>query len=162
MTAQWRPAIADDAPHIATLARAELGDYGEAAALYAERIALAPDGCWVLVDEADTVIGHCISHPWIRRTPPAMHILLGSLPPNPDCWYLHDVVVAPAARGTKAVERLLPILSQVAITHDIATLALIAVGGADAYWSRQGFVATEGAATGFGADAVYMERQTHG
>lgn len=150
--------MAIDATAIAALARAELGDYGEAAELYAERIALAPAGCWMLVDEADTILGHCISHPWRRRAPPAMHKLLGSLPANPDCWYLHDVVVAPPARGTKAVERLLPILSGIAARHNIATLALIAVGGADAYWSRQGFVATNGGAEGFGADAVYMER----
>jgi len=149
--------VAADATAIAALARAELGDYGEAADLYAERIALAPGGCWVLVDAADTVIGHCISHPWVRRTPPAMHILLGSLLSNPDCWYLHDVVVAPAARGTKAVERLLPILSRIVSTHRIDTLALIAVGGADAYWSRQGFDAVPGSADGFGEDAVYME-----
>jgi len=153
--------VAADATAIAALARAELGDYGEAAELYAERIALAPGGCWVLVDAADTVVGHCISHPWVRRTPPAMHILLGSLPSDPDCWYLHDVVVAPAARGTKAVERLLPILSRIVSTHRIDTLALIAVGGADAYWSRQGFVAVPGSADGFGEDAVYMEAPVH-
>lgn len=150
--------MATDATAIAALARAELGDYGEAADLYAERIALASDGCWVLVDEADTILGHCISHPWIRRAPPAMHTRLGTLPSRPDCWYLHDVVVAPPARGTKAVERLLPILSGTAARHNIATLALIAVGGADAYWSRQGFGAANGGADGFGADAVYMER----
>ena len=149
--------MASDATAIAALARAELGNYGEAAELYAERIALAPAGCWVLVD-GDAMLGHCISHPWRRRSPPAMHILLGSLPPNPDCWYLHDVVVAPEGRGTKAVERLLPILSAIAASHAIATLALIAVGGADAYWSRQGFVATDGGAEGFGKDALYMER----
>ncbi len=158
--AEWRCATAGDAAAVAALARAELGDYGEAAELYAERIALAPAGCWVLVDEADTILGHCISHPWRRRAPPAMHKLLGTLPSRPDCWYLHDVVVAPPARGTKAVERLLPILSDIAGTYGIGTLALIAVGGADRYWSRQGFVATNGGAEGFGADAIYMERST--
>lgn len=157
MTAEWRPATLADAAAIAALARAELGDYGEAAELYAERIALASAGCWVF-DDAGATLGHCISHPWVRRAPPAMHILLGALPPSPDCWYLHDVVVAPAGRGQKAVERLLPILSQTAVTHDIATLALIAVGGADAYWARQGFVAAKGDADGFGKDALYMER----
>ena len=69
MTAAWRPAITDDAPRIAELARAALGDYGEAAGLYAERIALSPEGCWVLADGAE-VIGHCISHPWHRLAPP--------------------------------------------------------------------------------------------
>lgn len=157
MTAAWRPAITDDAPRIAELARAALGDYGEAAGLYAERIALSPEGCWVLADGAE-VIGHCISHPWHRLAPPAMHALLGSLPSSADCWYLHDVVVAPEGRGTQAVERLLPILSAIATQHGIATLALIAVGGADAYWARQGFIAAPGGAAGFGMDAIYMER----
>ena len=157
MTTDWRPATLADAPAIAALARAELGDYGEAADLYAERIALARDGCWVLAD-GGTVIGHCISHPWRRFAPPAMHALLGQLPADPDCWYLHDVVVAPAGRGTKAVLRLLPILCRTAAAHDIAILALIAVSGADAYWARQGFVAASGGVEGFGGDAVYMER----
>ncbi|KQM61493.1 MULTISPECIES: GNAT family N-acetyltransferase [unclassified Sphingomonas] len=157
MTAEWRPATPADAPQIAALAHAELGDYGEAADLYAERIALSPEGCWVLAD-GEAVIGHCISHPWHRLAPPAMHALLGNLPPSADCWYLHDVVVAPAARGTKAVERLLPILDGTATRHGIPVLALIAVGGADAYWARQGFIAAPGGAAGFGKDAVYMER----
>lgn len=158
MTAVWRSATVSDAPRIAALARAELGDYGEAADLYAERIALSPEGCWVLAD-GDTVTGHCISHPWHRLAPPAMHALLGDLPPSADCWYLHDVVVAPVARGTKAVERLLPILSDIAARRGIPVLALIAVGGADAYWARQGFIAAPGGAAGFGADAIYMERR---
>lgn len=157
MTAAWRPATVSDAPAIAALAKAELGAYGEAADLYAERIALSPAGCWVLA-EGDTVIGHCISHPWHRLAPPAMHALLGDLPPSADCWYLHDVVVAPAARGTCAVQRLLPILSDIAARRDIPVLALIAVGGADGYWARQGFIAAPGGAAGFGEDAVYMER----
>lgn len=157
MTTCWRPAVATDAAAIADLARAELGDYGEAVDLYAERIALAPDGCFVLTD-GGAVVGHCISHPWHRFAPPAMHTRLGSIPAGVDCWYLHDVVVAPTGRGTKAVERLLPILATTAAAHGIATLALIAVGGADAYWARQGFVAATGGALGFGEDAVYMER----
>ncbi|MGN5374697.1 hypothetical protein [Sphingomonas hankookensis] len=181
MPALWRPAIPADAAAIASLARAELGDYGEAADLYAERIALAPGGCWVLSGgDADApprqeeagdgaehegasgrppaVLGHCISHPWHRFAPPAMHRLLGDLPPDADCWYLHDVVVAPAGRGSRAVERLLPILADAAARRRIPILALVAVGGADAYWARQGFFAAPGAAEGFGADAVYMER----
>lgn len=157
MPAQWRSAIADDASRIAALARAELGDYGETADLYAERIVLSPEGCWVLAD-GDAVIGHCISHPWHRLAPPTMHALLGNLPPSADCWYLHDVVVAPAARGIRAVERLLPILDDIAARRGVPVLALIAVGGADAYWVRQGFIAAPGGAAGFGAGAVYMER----
>ncbi len=157
MTPHWRSAVPADAPAIAALARAELGDYGEAAALYAERIALAPEGCRVFVD-GPTVIGHCISHPWRRSAPPAMHAMLGAIPADADCWYLHDVVFAREGRGMKAVERLLPDLCATARGHGIATLALIAVGGADRYWTRLGFTAAPGGADGFGASALYMER----
>nr|WP_249403585.1 GNAT family N-acetyltransferase [Sphingomonas sp. CFBP 13720] len=153
--------MAADAPAIATLARAGLGAYGEAAELYAERIALAPDGCFVLTD-GDAILGHCISHPWMRFAPPAMHTTLGAIPAAADCWYLHDVVVAPEGRGEQAVERLLPTLAANAADQSIATLALIAVGGADGYWARQGFVAVPGGAAGFGDDAVYMERAVKG
>ncbi|KQM98325.1 GNAT family N-acetyltransferase [Sphingomonas sp. Leaf25] len=155
--AEWRRATAADASAVARLARAELGEYGEAAGLYAERIALAPEGCHVLVAD-DAVVGHCISHPWRRFAPPAMHALLGSVPTNADCWYLHDVVVAGEGRGQRAVERLLPLLIEAARAKCIETLALIAVGGADGYWSRLGFRPVAGGAEGFGPDAVYMER----
>ncbi len=155
--AEWRPATAGDAPAVATLARAALGAYGEGAELYAERIALAPAGCHVLT-AGETIVGHCISHPWRRVAPPAMHALLGAIPADADCWYLHDVVVAPAARGERAVERLLPLLATRAAAHGIGVLALIAVGGADRYWARRGFRAVPGGAAGFGADALYMER----
>lgn len=154
---RWRPALLDDAPAIADLARRELGSYGEAAALYGERIGLAPDGCHVLMID-ETVVGHCISHPWRRCAPPAMHSLLRAIPEDADCWYLHDVVVAPHARGANAVASLLPDLSAAARAHGIATLALIAVGGADRFWTRLGFAVAAGRADGFGADALYMER----
>lgn len=153
----WRPAGIDDAPAVAALARAELGAYGEAAALYAERITLAPQGCWVF-EVSGTFAGHCISHPWRRFEPPAMHALLGALPADADCWYLHDVVVSPSARGSGAVSALMPRLVDVAASRGIDTLALIAVGGADRFWSRHGFVPRPGGAAGFGPDAVYMER----
>ncbi len=157
MTAAWRPATVSDAPAIAALAKAELGDYGEAADLYAERIALAPAGCHVLVVN-DRVVGHCISHPWHRAAPPAMHAMLGGIPMDADCWYLHDVVVAREVRGARAVEHLLPILTDAARQRGIDTLALIAVGGADGYWAKLGFHPVVSGADGFGADAVYMER----
>ncbi len=149
--------MAADAPTIAAIARAGLGAYGEAAELYAERITLAPEGCFVLTAD-DAILGHCISHPWMRFAPPAMHATLGAIPVAADCWYLHDVVVAPEGRGTRAVERLLPALADAARGRGIDTLALIAVGGADGYWARQGFVAVPGGAAGFGPGAVYMER----
>ncbi len=151
----WRSARAGDAEGIAKLAAAALGAYGEAAELYAERIALAPDGCLALERDGE-LVGHFISHPWRRGAVPELHAKLGAIPANADSWYIHDVVISPDARGGGFAAAALEIVSRAARTHGIARLSLIAVGGADGYWGRLGF-APGPHATAL-PDAVYMER----
>ncbi len=154
-SARWRPARADDAEHIAALAAAALGAYGEAADLYVERIALAPDGCLAL-DRDGVLLGHFISHPWRRGAVPALHAPLGAIPADADCWYIHDVVIAPQARGGGFAAVALEIAARAARARHIDRLSLIAVGGADAYWTRLGFM--PGPHPAPLPDAVYMER----
>lgn len=152
---RWRAARADDAEGIAELAAAALGAYGEAAELYTERIALAPDGCLAL-DRAGELLGHFISHPWRRGDVPALHAKLGAIPADADSWYVHDVVISPDARGGGFAAAALEMVSAAARVHGIERLSLIAVGGADGYWGRLGF--TPGPHVTALPDAVYMER----
>lgn len=154
LTAVWRPAAIADAPAITANAQAVLGSYGEEFAVYAERIVLAPGGCFVLAD-SDRVVGHFLSHPWRRGRPPAMNAMLGAIPADTDCWYIHDVAVLPEARGAGAVAA---ILEQMARVTQPLPLALVAVGGADGYWRRHGFSAAAGDGSAFGPGAIYMER----
>lgn len=153
--ARWRPARAGDAEGIAALAAVALGSYGEAAVLYGERIALAPDGCLAL-ERDGTLIGHFISHPWRRGAVPELHAPLGAIPADADSWYIHDVVISPEARGGGFAAAALEIVARAATAHGIDRLSLIAVGGADAYWGRLGF--TPGPHVTALPDAVYMER----
>lgn len=161
-SANWRRTLPEDIPAIGQLSRRLLGPYAEQDFVFEERLGLCGEGCLTLSDGV-SVGGYVVSHPWRRASPPALNILLGELPNDADCWYLHDVAVDPAFRGSGAVAAIVGEIAALARGKGIATLALVAVGGAASYWSRLGFadVTTDALRTkldGYGADAAYMER----
>jgi GNAT superfamily N-acetyltransferase len=159
----WRPAILADVPDVTRLSKAHLGPYAEGDDVFAERIRLAPDGCFVLADGSVTV-GYFFSHPWVRQKPPALHQMLGDIPAASDCWYVHDVAVDAGARGGGVVASICERALDVARSKRFRTAMLVAVSGADRYWQKLGFVdATTEALRlklkDYGDDAVYMERE---
>jgi GNAT superfamily N-acetyltransferase len=153
----WRPAVAADAEAIAALAAVVLGPYGEDVAVYAERIALAPEGCLVLA-RGDEILGHFLSHPWHCGAVPEINAMLGAIPNDADGWYIHDVVITSEARGAGFAATALATIAAAARARGIGVLTLIAVGGADRFWRRLGFEPGE-ADRPLAAGKVYMERQ---
>jgi GNAT superfamily N-acetyltransferase len=159
---QWRPAAPADTADIARLSTTHLGPYAEGEEVFAERIRLAPEGCFVLAC-GETIVGYFCSHPWVRKKPPALHQLLGEVPAEADCWYVHDVAVDQAARGGGVVAAICERALAVARDKGFRTAMLVAVSGADGYWEKLGF---KDATTDvlrlklrdYGDDAVYMER----
>jgi len=159
---QWRAAAAADVADIARLSRAHLGPYAEGEEVFAERIALAPAGCFVL-DGNGGIVGYFFSHPWVRAQPPALHQMLGRIPDDADCWYVHDVAVDREARGGGIVAEVCERALTVALAQGFRTAMLVAVSGAHGYWQKLGFIdATTDALRrklkDYGDDAVYMER----
>lgn len=156
---KWRRAGLEDAEAISRLSLQILGDLGEPAGIFAERISLCPEGCHVLMSGPE-MVGHAITHPWRRGTPPAMNQRLGSLPLDADCWYIHEVVLAEQARGRGGVRAILQVLQEAATARELRVIALVAVEGAFAYWEGLGFrqVPLTGAQIGsYGGQAAYME-----
>ncbi len=130
--------------------------------MFDERIRLSPEGCYVLAAKG-AVVGYFASHPWTRKKPPALHQMLGRIPDDADCWYVHDVAVDPVGRGGGAVAQIVDRILGDAALAGYRIAMLIAVSGAGAYWSRLGFqdVTTEALREklkDYGEDAVYMER----
>ncbi|ODT19330.1 MAG: hypothetical protein ABS54_15270 [Hyphomicrobium sp. SCN 65-11] len=162
----WRPALLADVADIARLSKAHLGPYAEGDPIFAERIRLAPEGCFVLT-RGPAIVGYFCSHPWMRQKPPALHEMLGEIPAVSDCWYVHDVAVDPDARGGGVVANICARALDVARSKGFRTAMLVAVSGADRYWEKLGFVdATTEALRlklkDYGDDAVYMERALSG
>ena len=94
----WRPMRAEDLAAVTAISDAVHGRFTEPMAIYAERLALYPAGCRVLA--GDAVAGYLISHPWYRDSPPKLGAMLGTIPADADAYYLHDLALLPAARGS--------------------------------------------------------------
>jgi GNAT superfamily N-acetyltransferase len=157
----WRQMEARDVAGVAALANKIHKAHPEDPAVYLDRLTLFPEGCRLLEDEAgpDPDPKAClISHPWLRRTPPALNSTLGGLPENPDCYYLHDLAVDESVRGRGYALSAVKIVLGQARLCGLADILLIAIGDAHPFWEHVGFRRYEGygnlAAKGYGPEAA--------
>jgi GNAT superfamily N-acetyltransferase len=145
-----------DLAAVSAISDAVHGRFTEPAAVYAERLALYPSGCLVL-EQGGAVAGYLITHPWYRDAPPKLAAMLGAIPAHADSYYLHDIALLPAARGTGAARAALDFVKARARALGLSDIALMAVGGADRFWAAQGFAyVPRDADPSYGADAYLM------
>lgn len=153
-----------DLPAVMAVAAEVHPAYPEEEAVFAERLRLAPAGCHVLAGEGGSLVGYLVSHPWPAMTVPALNSLLGALPQDGAHWYLHDLALRSAARGTGAASAIVAGLARQVAQAGGRSLALVAVNGSAAFWRRQGFevvaepALAEKLAT-YEAAACYMRRE---
>lgn len=114
-------------------------DYPEDEAVFAERLRLAPEGCHVLAGEDGALCGYLVSHPWPAGALPALNSLLGDIPQGVANWYLHDLALLPAGRGSGAAGAIVTEIARHAAETGHTSLALVAVNDSTGFWRRQGF-----------------------
>ena len=86
---------------------------------------------------------------------------LRAIPHDADTYYLHDIALRPECRGTGVGRAALDAALLHARTAGFTDITLIAVGGADTYWAKQGFAVVEGSgALAYGAGTCLMRRAT--
>ncbi|MDN3562782.1 GNAT family N-acetyltransferase [Paeniroseomonas aquatica] len=158
----WRPLTPADLPAVLALAAAMHPGYPESPAVFADRLALAPGFCRVLPGP-EAPLGYAIAHPWAGPAPPALDTVLGALPPRPDRLHLHDIVLAPAARGTGQARAVVAALLQAAAAAGLAGASLLALPGKAGYWAGLGFAPDPlppgPALASYGAGALPMARR---
>lgn len=157
----WRLARVDDLPSIDAVGDAAHPGLPERPEVMAEKLALWPRGCWVLETQAGDVRGYAISHPWTLFGIPSLDGFLVALPPDADCLYVHDVALAPEARGSGRATDLMTLVGRHARSLAMRHVAGVAVNGSGALWSRMGFEAVPTAALrrslgAYGHGAEYM------
>lgn len=156
--ATWRAMAAPDLDQVMEIAGMVHPGFPEERAVMAERLALHPAGCLVLEHDSES-IGYLVSHPWHAGEGVKLDSLLGSLPQSPGTYYLHDLALMPAARGTGAGGAAVRAIAVHAAGLGFATLSLVAVNGSVPFWTRQGFSVALGADLGtYGHDAAFMVR----
>jgi ribosomal protein S18 acetylase RimI-like enzyme len=160
----WRPMRDADIGAAHALSEIVHPGFPEDRAVFAERLALYPEGCFVLAG-ADGLFGYALSHPYVRDTAPALNTLLGALPARCDVYYFHDIAILPAARGRGAGEAIVSLLKAHARAAGLATICLVAVNASAPFWARHGFVVREVAGMreqleSYGDGAAYMRAAT--
>lgn len=138
-------------------------DMQEGRELLAARLACALEQCWVAEDR-DGVCGYLFGYlSWRGKVTPLNGAFAAS--PTGNCLYLHDLAVAPRAKGRRIGQRLVETALASPGAPDLAWSALVSVQDSAAFWERQGYCSTtptdaEQVAhlNSYGAPARYMER----
>ncbi|MGH6761336.1 MAG: GNAT family N-acetyltransferase [Phyllobacterium sp.] len=162
----WRLMEVADLPSVSLVAAAVHPDFPEDDAIFAERLSLYPEGCFVLTD-GTAILGYCLSHPWRSLSIPALDTLLGALPGETTNYYLHDIALLPEARSGGAASRVVSGIADNARRNGFATISLVAVNASGGFWERQGFVVQHEAELdaklrSYSDDALFMVRQLNG
>lgn len=132
----------------------------ESAAVYLNRMALAPDLCWVVTNERGGLCGYLLSHPWHAGEPPALDTVLDALPQPATRWYVHDCAVDARSRGGGVAASLYEAAHDAAVRRGLRCAALVAIGQAATYWALRGYRSADAvhALDGYGDGACYMTR----
>jgi len=162
MSLVWRPMTEADLDEVAAIARIGFPDHFEGRPMFANRLALAPDGCFALAGDAG-VNGYLIAYPWRGDDAPPLNTLIATIPEDAAVMYLHDLCLHPDARGLKATGEIIERLADQAKAQGWPAIALVAVNDAAGFWARHGFEVRESEAitrklVTYGDDARYMAR----
>lgn len=134
----WRALTLTDLPAVEAIAAIVHPSFPEDGAVLAERIRLYPDGARLL--EVDGVpSGYVLAHPWRFKSLPALNSLLGAIPADADTFYLHDLALLSAARGTGAAAMIVGEMLRHTRLKAFATMSLVAVNGSQPFWHKHGF-----------------------
>jgi ribosomal protein S18 acetylase RimI-like enzyme len=150
-----RPMRAGDLPVLDRIATEAHPDYPEDRQVFAERLELYPQGCFVI--EGSTILGYAISHPWTHGAPPELNSKLGALPAQPSTYYLHDVALCRSAHGLGLARTLIEQIVATAKAGNFRNLSLVSVNSSLAFWTRNGFRPTSTPCSYAGG--VYMDRE---
>ncbi|MFE6158692.1 GNAT family N-acetyltransferase [Streptomyces sp. NPDC056486] len=119
----------------------------------------SPDTSFVL-DSEQQIVGYCLALPYPMFQYP--DLARGEVTVyRSRNLHLHDFVVAESFRGKGWSGQLLNRLMDTARSKGYEHISLVALGGADAFWSANGFQRRHDVALpqSYGPDAVYMTKE---
>lgn len=96
----------------------------------------------VFESHTNALIGYLLSHPCSTDEIPGLGCLPeygGQKSEFANCWFIHDLVVAPAARAQHLAKDLLSLGAQSALDSGLKSCRIVAVNESASWWSRLGF-----------------------
>ncbi|WP_068088686.1 GNAT family N-acetyltransferase [Polycladidibacter stylochi] len=137
---QWQPMQAQHLPQVIAMMAAIYPDLPEDKASIERKLQLYPKGCKVLcASEQDEIVGYMLSHPWKIGCIPNLNRRIDAIPVKPDCYFLHDLALAPKIRGQGAAKQAISHVMALAQNEQLDLIALVSVEQAVPFWFNQGF-----------------------
>lgn len=167
MNCTVRPMHPTDLPSVLLIQRESFADATlESHQSFLVKLQASPGTCFVAADGAG-LAGYLVALIADSAHPPSLNADHYTLPPAPDCLYLHDLSVARRARGAGVADALIAQFLRALGQLGLPRACLTAVNDSTRYWTRHGFevVASGGAGplgdrvATYGAGAQYMVRQ---
>ena len=127
------------------------------------KLAASPATCFV-AEGCGGIEAYLLALPWHFHNPPCLDAAECRLPETPDTLYLHDLAVAPEARGSGAAAELVRAFLAAQTRLGLPRASLIAIQESASWWVRHGFRPVSVDAhlaqrlTTYGAGACYMQR----
>lgn len=158
----WRAMRPTDLDDVVRIAAIGFPDHREDQACFESRLAVYPEGCFVLADTG-SVDGYLVAYPWALDTAPVLNSRIETLPANASVLYLHDLALHPDTRGRGWSRPAMQTVCDLARTGGLTTVALVAVNDAVRFWQGHGFQVRQTAGmetklASYGPDARYMTR----
>lgn len=115
--------------------------------------------CFVCLSNNGTVLGYLLAHPWSGISPPKLFVPLPNIE-NCQYLYLHDMAISPQSKGQGIGQALALRLFEVAQKKGINRIRLVAIQGAETFWSLIGFQEINGVnvCSSYGPKALLMEK----
>lgn len=94
-----------------------------------------------LMAEDSEPLGYLIAHPWMAESLPPLNVILPEIPADSRTLFLHDLALAPAARGQGLAPRMVREILAIGRKMEWRDASLLSVQGSQRFWEKQGFIA---------------------
>lgn len=119
----------------------------------------SPETCFVCVSDEGGVLGYLLAHPWNGSEPPKLFEPLPDFV-NSNSLFLHDMAVSSRSKGQGIGRSMMTELMKISAVKGMERITLVAVQGADSFWSLLGFNEIPGVnlCPSYGENAILMEK----
>ncbi|WP_162846582.1 GNAT family N-acetyltransferase [Corticibacter populi] len=137
----------------------------ESSASMEAKLKASPRTCFMARGPSGEALGYLLALPWMANQLPELDASHCHLPETPDCLYLHDLAIAPRARGSGTASLLIRHFLQSLAESTLPVARLIAIQQSAPFWQRHAFRPVEPTGAlrekirSYGDDAQLMERR---
>jgi GNAT superfamily N-acetyltransferase len=106
--------------------------------VFQEKSSLYPKGCF-MCEEDGKCVGYAITHPWPYEAAPPLDEPLGSVPPDGDAYYFHDIALLEEFRGKGRGLKIIAQIKDEVRGAGYKTAGMVAVNMTMSTWAKVGF-----------------------